>query len=134
MPSPRKRIGFLPRPVIQELIREIANEEKLSQSRVVGILVEEALLARGIIAPHIYDDIKRKALYDINKNDNKSSYIYNDINELISDKGVTYNKSTSKMKRTEKINNLSNKETINDDILFRKFKEFLELQKLMELD
>ncbi len=67
MPSSRKRIGFLPRPVLQELIKEIANEQKLSQPRVVGILVEEALLARGIIAPHISNDRKRKTSFDITK-------------------------------------------------------------------
>ena len=47
MPSIRKRIGYLPSPEIQEIITNIANKENLSQSKVVGILVEEALLGRG---------------------------------------------------------------------------------------
>ena len=134
MPSPRKRIGFLPRPVIQELIREIANEEKLSQSRVVGVLVEEALLARGIIAPLISDSIKSKTSFDINKKINNSSYNYNDMNELISDKGVTYNKTAINIKRTDIANNIGIVDDINDAELYKKFKEFLIFQKLQESD
>ena len=49
MPSIRKRIGYLPAPIIQDLINQISKNENLSQSKVVGILVEEALLARGLI-------------------------------------------------------------------------------------
>ena len=132
MPSPRKRIGFLPRPIVQELIREIAKEEKLSQSRVVGILVEEALLARGIIAPHISNDIKRNSSFEINHKVNSESYLYNDMNELISDKGVTYNKSIMNRKKGRKTNNLSMvDEKINAE-LFMKFKKFLEFQKYLE--
>lgn len=132
MPSPRKRIGFLPRPVIQELIREIAKEEKLSQSKVVGTLVEEALLARGIIAPHISNDIKGKTSFEINKKINSSSYLYNDMNELVSDKGVTYNKSTINIKRADNTSNLSIREENYDEKLFMKFKEFIEFQKFLE--
>ncbi len=53
MPSPRKRIGFLPRTQVQEIIDQISSEENISQSKVVGILVEEALAARGIFDPSI---------------------------------------------------------------------------------
>ncbi len=48
MPSTRKRIGYLPSINIQEIISKLAEKEKLSQSKVVGILVEEALIARGL--------------------------------------------------------------------------------------
>jgi len=48
MPSIRKRIGYLPSVYIQEIITNISNKENLSQSKVVGILVEEALKARGL--------------------------------------------------------------------------------------
>ena len=46
MPSIRKRIGYLPSINTQKIITNIAKKENLSQSKVVGILVEEALLAR----------------------------------------------------------------------------------------
>ena len=43
MPSQRKRIGFLPREEVQKIIDQICEDNKLSQSKVTGILVEEAL-------------------------------------------------------------------------------------------
>ena len=47
MPTHRKRIGFLPRVEVHDLINEICELNKLSQSKVTGILVEEALNNRG---------------------------------------------------------------------------------------
>ena len=44
-----KRIGYLPRKRVLEIIDEISNSESISRSKVVGILVEEALDARGIV-------------------------------------------------------------------------------------
>ena len=48
MPTQRKRIGFLPSSEIQNIINKICNHNKLSQSKVTGILVEEALRSRGV--------------------------------------------------------------------------------------
>ena len=49
MPTIRKRIGFLPRSEVQSIIEKISNHNKISQSKVTGILVEEALKSRGVI-------------------------------------------------------------------------------------
>ena len=49
MPSKRKRIGFLPSREIQDVINQICKHNKLSQSKVTGILVEEALIFRGVL-------------------------------------------------------------------------------------
>ena len=49
MPSQRKRIGFLPSSEVQKVIDKICNDNRLSQSKVTGILVEEALNSRGIL-------------------------------------------------------------------------------------
>ena len=46
MPSNRKRIGFLPTAEVQEIINNICSSENISQSKVTGILVDEALKAR----------------------------------------------------------------------------------------
>ena len=43
-----KRIGYLPRKRVLEIIDQISKSESISKSKVVGILVEEALDARGI--------------------------------------------------------------------------------------
>ena len=46
MPSQRKRIGFLPTAEVQNIIDKICAAENISQSKVTGILVKEALKAR----------------------------------------------------------------------------------------
>ena len=46
MPSQRKRIGFLPTAEVQEIINKICASENISQSKVTGLLVKEALKAR----------------------------------------------------------------------------------------
>ena len=49
MPSPRKRIGFLPSEEVHEIIEKLCKTNEFSQSKVTGLLVEEALRSRGIL-------------------------------------------------------------------------------------
>ena len=49
MPSPRKRIGFLPSEEVHEIIEKLCTVNEFSQSKVTGLLVEEALKSRGIL-------------------------------------------------------------------------------------
>ena len=71
-----KRIGYLPRKRVLEIIDEISKSESISRSKVVGILVEEALDARGI-ANFGYSNVSRSNIY---KSDN-----YNDLKKDIID-------------------------------------------------
>ena len=48
MPSPRKRIGFLPSEEVHEIIEKLCTANEYSQSKVTGLLVEEALRSRGV--------------------------------------------------------------------------------------
>ncbi len=49
MPSQRKRIGFLPSEEVHEIIDKLCKENEFSQSKVTGLLVEEALRSRGVL-------------------------------------------------------------------------------------
>ena len=49
MPSPRKRIGFLPSEEVHEIIEKLCLTNEFSQSKVTGLLVEEALRSRGVL-------------------------------------------------------------------------------------
>ena len=49
MPSPRKRIGFLPSEEVHEIIEKLCKAYEFSQSKVTGLLVEEALRSRGAL-------------------------------------------------------------------------------------
>ena len=78
MPSPRKRIGFLPRTEVQCLIDQICIHNNLSQSKVTGILVEEALCNRGVLN-HSYRELSFN--FD-NKNNNSSTTYKHDSNSI----------------------------------------------------
>ena len=86
-----KRIGYLPRKRVLEIIDEISKSESISRSKVVGLLVEEALDARGI-ANFGYSNIDKSNLY---KSDNLQDYQNEGIHlnveddEFVDDSGYT---------------------------------------------
>ena len=49
MPTKKRRVGFIPREIVLEIINKLSFESNLSQSKVINILVEEALYSRGIL-------------------------------------------------------------------------------------
>jgi len=49
MPSQRKRIGILPSEEVHEIIEKLCTANEFSQSKVTGLLVEEALRSRGVL-------------------------------------------------------------------------------------
>ncbi|MBO8204536.1 hypothetical protein [Prochlorococcus marinus] len=60
MPSPRKRIGFLPSEEVHEIIDKICRANQFSQSKVTGLLVEEALRSRGVLSDSFPSKISDK--------------------------------------------------------------------------
>ena len=48
MPTKKKRVGFIPRSDVFDLINKLSFESNLSISKIINILVEEALYKRGI--------------------------------------------------------------------------------------
>ena len=87
-----KRIGYLPRKRVLEIIDKISQTESISRSKVVGILVEEALGARGI------DNFAfgNKNNLNNNKVENLSNSVKNKQNinipedEFVDDSGYTF--------------------------------------------
>ena len=60
MPSPRKRIGFLPSEEVHEIIEKLCTANNFSQSKVTGLLVEEALRSRRVLNESLGQDIVEK--------------------------------------------------------------------------
>ena len=48
MPTKKKRVGFIPREDVMIIIEKLSTENNLSNSKIISILVEEALSIRGI--------------------------------------------------------------------------------------
>ena len=86
-----KRIGYLPRKRVLEIIDEISKSESISRSKVVGILVEEALDSRGI-ANFGYSNISKSNLHKsgIYKNaENENIHLNDSEDEFVDDSGYT---------------------------------------------
>ena len=86
-----KRIGYLPRKRVLEIIDEIFRSESISRSKVVGILVEEALDARGI-ANFGYSNISKSNIHkpDIHNNlQNENLRLKDAEDEFVDDSGYT---------------------------------------------
>ena len=117
MPSQRKRIGFLPREEVQKIIDQICKHNKLSQSKVTGILVDEALSYRGALKNSM-----NNKLCEIDCNDNESSLISNNISNNKSHKDSDdLNLDESYMKNEVQM--------INDFIEFKFFKNIMNKNK-----
>ena len=86
-----KRIGYLPRRRVLEIIDEISKSESISRSKVVGILVEEALDARGI-ANFGYSNITKSKTYHSDNHkglQNENAHLKLSEDEFVDDSGYT---------------------------------------------
>ena len=90
MENPVKRIGYLPRKRVLEIIDQISKSESISRSKVVGILVEEALDSRGIANFGYSNLTKTKSFKSEIYNDNESiKNISDSEDEFVDDSGYT---------------------------------------------
>ena len=86
-----KRIGYLPRKRVLEIIDEISKSESISRSKVVGLLVEEALDARGI-ANFGYSNVAKSNSYTSDKYQevkNENLHLKSAEDEFVDDSGYT---------------------------------------------
>jgi len=68
MPTKKKRVGFIPREDVMRIIEKLSTENNLSNSKIISILVEEALSVRGIFNKK---NGKVTQLYQSNKDNSK---------------------------------------------------------------
>ena len=86
MPTKKRRVGFIPRSDVLDLINKLSFESNLSISKIINILVEEALYKRGIF--NIKNGKVLSYEYKINldnenpiKKENEDKDISNEINK-----------------------------------------------------
>ena len=114
MPSQRKRIGFLPSEEVHEIIDKLCKANEFSQSKVTGLLVEEALRSRGVLS-----DVFQK----------KSCEMTNFINNSFGQESVSRN-DKSLVNRDDC---MVNKKALSADIkLMHEFIEFKYFKKVMK--
>ena len=128
MPTKKKRIGFIPRDDVMTIIDKLSIENNLSNSKIISILVEEALSIRGIFNKK---NGKETQLYQLNKNisqnitDNSADFIDNSKLSIMTQLGNDFNPSKSTHL------NEANQEAF-DLQTYKKFLSFLKFQEMMD--
>ena len=87
-----KRIGYLPRKRVLEIIDKISQTESISRSKVVGLLVEEALGARGIdnFGFGNKNNLRSNKVENLSESVNNNQKIDIGEDEFVDDSGYTF--------------------------------------------
>ena len=128
MPTKKKRVGFIPRDDVMRIIDNLSIENNLSNSKIISILVEEALSKRGI-----FNKKNGKATQSYQKNidtleklsGNSASFIDNEKFSIDTKLGNHFNPSKSTHL------NEANQEAF-DLQTYKKFLSFLKFQEMID--
>ena len=129
MPTKKKRVGFIPREEVMKIIDKLSIENNLSNSKIISILVEEALSIRGIFNKKSgrVTQSYQQSNNDNSKiiSDNYTSFIDNEEFSIDTKLGnhFSFGKSTHL--------NKPNQESF-DFQTYKKFLSFLKFQEMME--
>ena len=128
MPTKKKRVGFIPREDVMRIIDKLSIENNLSNSKIISILVEEALSIRGIFNKN---NGKATQLFQMSKGDSQS----------LSDNSADFIEKSEPLINTKLVNhfNPSNSLHLNEvnneafDLkTYKKFLSFLKFQEMIE--
>ena len=126
MPTKKKRVGFIPREDVMKIIDKLSTENNLSNSKIINILVEEALSLRGWF----------------NKKTGKVSktYLSEDDQSQVLTKDPGALKGNHKYQVNNKLENHKNsyittlsKDTYHEDFDLQTYKKFLSFLKFQEM-
>ena len=125
MPTKKKRVGFIPREDVMRIIDRLSIENNLSNSKIISILVEEALSIRGIFNKKIG---KITQSYQFSKGDSENlSDDFIDNSKLLIDA-----KSGNQFKPSKSTHlNEANQDAF-DLQTYKKFLSFLKFQEMMD--
>ena len=122
MPTKKRRVGFIPRNDVLDLINKLSFESNLSISKIISILVEEALYKRGIF------NINNGKVF--NYEDKNSSNNVNEILKKNDDKD--FSNGFNNFKNTENHNFKKSSDEFIDKEIYEKFLMFLQFQEKMK--
>ena len=127
MPTKKKRVGFIPREDVMRIIDKLSTENNLSNSKIISILVEEALSIRGI-----FNKKNGKAIHSYQLNNNKQNLSGNSGNFIDKTKdSIDNNLGTNLIPSKSTHLNEDNQEAF-DLQTYKKFLAFLKFQEMMD--
>ena len=128
MPTKKKRVGFIPREDVMRIIEKLSTENNLSNSKIISILVEEALSIRGIFNKK---NGKATQLYQLNKDNSQNLFDNSDDFLNKAKHSIDNNLGNSLIPSKSTHLNEENQEAF-DLQTYKKFLSFLKFQEMMD--
>ena len=128
MPTKKKRVGFLPREDVMRIIEKLSKENNLSNSKIISILVEEALSIRGI-----FNKKNGKATQLHQLNEDNSENLFDNSGEFIENAKLSIDTNLGNHFIPSKSNHLKEENQEAFDLqTYKKFLSFLKFQEMMD--
>ena len=128
MPTKKKRVGFIPREDVMRIIDNLSIENNLSNSKIISILVEEALSIRGI-----FNKKNGKATLSFQNPDNHSQNLSDNSADFIDNSESPID---SKLVNHLNLSNSIHLNELNNETFdlktYKKFLSFLKFQEMIE--
>ena len=128
MPTKKKRIGFIPREDVMRIIDKLSIENNLSNSKIISILVEEALSIRGI-----FNKKNGKATQSYQLNKEYSQNLFDNSGDFIDNAKLSIDTNLGNHLIPGKLNNLNQENQDAFDLqTYKRFLSFLKFQEMMD--
>ena len=127
MPTKKKRVGFIPREDVMRIIEKLSIENNLSNSKIISILVEEALSVRGI-----FNKKNGNVTQSYLLNDNSSKNLFDNPGDFTDNEKLSIDTNLGNHFIPSKTHlNQENQEAF-DLQTYKKFLSFLKFQEMMD--
>ena len=128
MPTKKKRVGFIPREDVMRIIDKLSIENNLSNSKIISILVEEALSIRGM-----FNKKNGKATQSYQLNEDNSQNLFNNSGDFLDKAKPSINNKLGKHFFPSKSTYLNEENQEAFDLqTYKMFLSFLKFQEMMD--
>ena len=128
MPTKKKRVGFIPREDVMRIIDKLSIENNLSNSKIISILVEEALSIRGI-----FNKKNGKVTQSYQSNEDNSKTLFDNSGDFIDNAKLSIDTNLGNHFIPSKSTHLNEENQEAFDLqTYKKFLSFLKFQEMMD--
>ena len=128
MPTKKKRVGFIPREDVMRIIDKLSIENNLSNSKIISILVEEALSIRGI-----FNKKNGKVTQSYQQNNQNSQNLSANSTSFIDNEELSIDTKLISHFNPNKSTRLNDSSQEDFDLqTYKKFLSFLKFQEMMD--
>ena len=128
MPTKKKRVGFIPRDDVMTIIDRLSTENNLSNSKIISILVEEALSIRGI-----FNKKNGKATQSYQSNEDNIKNLFDNSGDFTDNPKLSFDTNIGKHFIPSKSTHLNEENQEAFDLqTYKKFLSFLKFQEMVD--